>query len=251
MCILLIIGIIIAIICIYFTPEFLSHFSWSCQITRLYKYENENEFRFIKYDHSKTDGVRLLFKLQNHKLPKIYKGPLIDSCQLWTRIQIKKPSNMSPFMFLISYFLKHCKSMQMNEILNTAIAVSTRQKMKNKYKEGCFVRTAYTQIDMFDSIEDISNKHKNSINLIQNTSRLTDTFAERSKLLNTHYFFNKWMLNEIERSDGTYLKLYKGGNYITFSNLLQLNYPFDMKCIPEKDNRWLILISPIWLTFTQ
>ena len=128
--------------------------------------------------------------------------------------------------------------------------VSTRKKLppEQQNKKGCFVRTASVEICSCEEIDDIARKCFAKFETIQSSARVLDTMIERGKIVNSHYYINKWMLDTVERNDGKVLKLHRGGHYVTPSEFLNIDTPLEIKVIMETDGV-VCLANPLWLSF--
>jgi hypothetical protein len=218
------------------------------KITRAYRIEGEAGYRVIKYFHNKTDGLRLKHHMTTKSLPRmvLLKHPP-DQCQLWTRIRVPETKLVgSPFLKLVTLFLCHTRHMKETPTISTSIIVSTREKLpqRQRYKSGCFVRMAFTNVDINQSPQGILDAHATSIQKVRESSKLLDNLTERAYYMYTNYTFNKWMLDTVNLSDGRTMRLYRGGARTTLKHLLAIKLPIDIKCIAEGDGVWTLLVNP-------
>lgn len=231
-----------------YTPRSLSNLSWRMKLCKAYKIDGETGFRVIKYFHDKTDGHRLKHDMQTKTLPRmvhIKKPP--EYCQLWTRVKLPRTKlEGSSFLRLVTVFLSKTRHIREMRQVSTSIVVSTRYKLteKERFKDGCFLRMAFTTVRPDLSLQGILDAHSSSIQSIRAAPALVDSLADRAYYTSTNYTFNKWMLNTIELADGRNMRLHHGGARIRLKDLLAIKFPLDIKCIAEGDDVWTLLVNP-------
>ncbi len=246
-----IVGFIVVFIILYErTPDTLSHMSWRMKFKKAYKIDGESGYRVIRYHHDKTDGVRLRHTIAHKKLPRMVqlKHPP-DQCHMWTRVRVRDTAlNGSPFLKLVTLFICHSKQFRENLSLYTCIPVSTRDKLpeQSRMKAGCFLRMAFTRISLELSPQQILDAHSTQIKNIKKREKLVDNLSDRVEIGYTNYIFNKWMLDTIPLPDGRTMKLHCGGVYISPENLLNIQFPMEIKCISDGDGVWTLLVTPYW-----
>lgn len=251
----IIVGIVVLLLVIFFTPENLSHYAWSVRCKRVYTVDGERGYRMIEYDHTRTDGMRICHRLKSHRLPaKIlfckHPTPQFDIvCRIKTS---KYATNISasPFMNILSYILSHSKIMSEHQSAAFCILVGTRDKLaeKQRFSKGCFVRTAFLRASNAMDMQAIADDCVKKCREIKEDDRLCDTFAERLALLKCDFVFNKWPLMNIKRDDGHHMRLYIDNiPKVDFEYFLNINHPLDVKvCFDGEDT--FLLASPLWLT---
>ena len=237
------------------TPEVLSHKSWSVEITRAYRVDDERDWRIITYNHETTDGMRLHHRLRTGRLPRVVRHrPPPDQCDVWTRVRVPDVAlGVSPFLTLVACFIRECSFMKTEDRITTGVLVGTRGGLDEAVRfstRGSFVRTAHVTYDCMDdlSLTAIAEAQKRSIEHVRSSDRLHDTFVERSTALRCHYIFNKWMLDTIQRDDGRVLRLHRGGHRVSLEYILGIRMPLDLKFVHEEGNTWAILATPLWMT---
>ena len=135
--------------------------------------------------------------------------------------------------------------------VSLSMAVGMRSKLppENMWKRGCYVRTAFLNVERDESLETIAQRCTTELRNVRQSERLCDTLAERSCILGSHFYFNKWMLDRIKRDDGRVLRLHRGGHKVEFSYLLSIDQPLEIKVVHDDDDEWSLLATPLWLTF--
>ena len=237
------------------TPERMSHIAWSQRICRAYVVEGEKGFRVLRYDHDKTDGMRIAHMLSHKALPRrvlLHRPP--DQCDVWAKVRAPQRGNGSPFLRLIAHIMRDGAIMRNGKHVEAAILVGTRDKLPEavRYSEsGSFVRTAIVHATGAQDTQDIIDACLASVNATRISDRLCDTYFERMATLRCHYVFNKWMLDRIERPDGRVLCLYRGGTQVSLNYLLSIQMPMEIKCVRDAKDRdvWILMATPLWLTF--
>lgn len=246
----LIVGVIVAALvlsCVLFTPEGISHLSWSMQIRRAYRIEGESGYRVVKYNHTHTDGLRLAHMLAKNKLPRMVKlkhPP--DQCEMWVRVRAPSIGDASPFLRIVAHVIMQGSFIQKKRKVQTAILVGTRYKLPEEVRftqKGSFIRTSVVTVEPYCSVHHILERLAESIKAIRDDRRLCDTYAERLNMVNCQYIFNKWMLDSIARDDGRTLTLYRGGYRVSLKELLSIPFPMEMKIVRETQSTWVILAS--------
>lgn len=243
-CSVIVTGMVVIVVLFYFTPRVLSHLTWHTTIKRFYKSSTEQCIRVFTYNHSKMDGLLVYNILKEHSLPPVTNERPTQVCNWWTTLRITNSHvNESEFLQLVSYICKH----SITKSFRTTIFVSTRNKLKDWYTQGCFLKSANVYLKDTDtmSMQQIAERQRAAINKTISSDVLIDTLAERSELLSSKYIFNKWMLDVIDRDDGNTLHLIRGGKRKSLNYILQKKERMDLKCVCEGKGVWSILATPI------
>lgn len=236
------------------TPEWLAHHTWNERITRTYRVDGEKQARCIRYNHAETDGVLLHQRLSRSPLPRIWcRKTFPPQCDVWARVRVGPSTDdvrESPFLRLVSLICRHTKMREAGTAIRSATLVSTRHKLpkEERAKAGSFIRSATLTLDASWSRQEIADANRASIQKVLDEDRLCDTLVERMAMLSTHFVFNKWMLDTIERDDGKTLRLQRGGQRVSLGYILDITMPLDIKCVHEGGDLWSLLVTPLWMT---
>lgn len=251
----LIVGVIVVCVaCLLYTfPDWLSCHTWTMNVVRTYKMEGEEHYRLVKYNHRSMDGERLSHILKT-RIPNYITTQPVPCCMFWTTIDAPIVADSSPFMNLVEYVTR--KSVVANTFgIRIGTLVSTRPLLPEKKRNvaGCYLRTAFLVLEPDDIAVSgrVATKMAMSVQTVkQDTSRLTDSFLQRSTLARTNILFNKWNIHTIQRDDGRVLDLYTGGKRISAKQLFAISTPYTLRCIQDKGmkNSWRVLVEPLFFS---
>lgn len=242
--------LMLVIYTVFYTPEWLSHWSWFMQVRRTYCRDGEQGFRVVSYNHVWSDGMRIAERLANRTVTMSRTLTPISQCDFWTCVRLRSTSseNASPFVQLIACIVRRLARFRSRDI-TVGVLVGTRHllSMDRRDSPGSFVRTAIST-HRRKSQHDVAQCISESIDSVRTQSRLHDTFAERLRCLQCDVVCNKWMLGRIQPDDAPSMQLYHGGRHVTLDFIVKyVSGPLEMKFIPphSTSDRWTILVSRI------
>ncbi len=231
---------------IYDTPAFLSNLTWHKTYERVYReHKKKGSLRALRYNHATTDGALLHKQISTGVLrPFSWKKKQVPKqCAFETTIKIPDLVDASPFFNVIV----HVCMMHRRRPLHVGLLVSTRHKLDDFTKKGCFVRTARAIITQEDTEHTIVSKLRDSVDAVLADERVNDSIAERMQCFRTDLLFNKWSLDEVTCTDGKVFKLVRGGARRPARVLSELDQPHEIKVVRSRKPEFLdLLITPLF-----
>ena len=259
----MVVALVVALLFVY-TPRALAHRTWDRMYTRTYRVTGTTRgpthpppltpatFFTLRYNHRETDGVLLLARLRDAPLPKrsLLPMPPHPVCRWKVRVTLREDDgvNESPFLRVVATVCGTALAMWKTDVVSTVL-VSTRHKLEDPTEAGCFVRTARVPLkyELRANAQTLATLHRVAVDRVLAEAQAVDCVTQRLALMGTHFLFNKWMLDTIERPDGRTLRVVRGGKWTTLDALVRMRMPMSFKCVREskKRNAWTLLAEPL------
>lgn len=242
------------------TPEWVAHRSWGYVATRVYIVRGKRgpgAVRVLTYDHSRADGALVHAQLRENALPPrapahvaflaLTRPREVGVCTWWVAVRMRpKRIDASDFLALVAHVCAHSGWQRDGHDVVSTVLVSKRHTLVDPTRAGCFLRTARVAVHRGSSLQTIANAHRAAIDeCLAPSAPACDSLEQRAQLLTTHYLFNKWMLDTIERTDGRTLRVVRGGHRVSLAELLAMRVPLEIKCVREGVDRWVLLATPL------
>lgn len=229
------------------TPEWMSHLLWTMRIRRSYTVAGRRGYFTVSYNHSRADGMLTMHILKHCKLPKSSRKP-VDACTMWTRFTTPGDVHWGPgtssFQRLCAALVKLDLEKRPQDSTSVGIVVGLRNRLppEQRWAPGCFVRYARYHVSKEHTLAQICALQQDAVQSVYADGKVSQSLLEK-----TDHFadlrFNKWMLDTVERADGTVLHLHRGGEEVPFETFLSRKGRSvdDIKCIKIDADDWVLM----------
>tara|TARA_B100001057_G_C22684023_1_gene884951 strand:- start:25 stop:633 length:609 start_codon:yes stop_codon:yes gene_type:complete len=144
----------------------------------------------------KNDGKLVYYKIKNNKVHIKFKET-DKKYDLYNDYQIVYSNNVSKqyssFTYATANIIRECLKRN-NKTIKIAILISLRDKQKNIYTEGNFIKFAFYTIKPGTSYDNILKKHNGAVSSIKRCNNNVDyvNLYDVLRLLNCDFIINSW-----------------------------------------------------------